>query len=60
MTSLGPLQSQRFIVLKIQSKEVRWTKVYYIFQNITEEEISTILSNKEANIQEQNQSKLQN
>ena len=60
MTSLGPLQSQRFIVLKIQSKEVRWTKVYYIFQNITEEETSTILSNKEANIQEQNQSKLQN
>jgi len=35
-------------------------KVYYIFQNITEEETSTILSNIEANIQEQNHSKLQN
>lgn len=59
MTSLGPLQSQRFIILKIQSKEVRWTKKY-IFQNITEKETSTILSNKEANVQEQNHSKLQN
>ena len=38
---------------------MEWTKVHHIFQSITEEETSTILPNKEANIQEQNCSKLQ-